>query len=65
MVNLEILRGTWQARRAEISRLCDALDVAAEADTDAISKAIIRLVDEVGHLHAMLTEWDRWAQAKR
>ncbi len=56
MVNLTILIGTWKAQRAEISRLCDVLDAVEESQRDGVERQIIRLVDEVGHLHAMIAE---------
>lgn len=56
MINLAVLEGTWRARRADIARLCEEGDALQGEERATNERQIIRLVDEVGHLHAMLKD---------
>lgn len=55
-INLAILRGTWRARRADIARLCDAIDAAPDSRVPALEPSLFALLDEVEHLRMLLRE---------
>ncbi len=56
MINARVLRGTWQARRASIASLCDAIDAASEEEGEALERRMFALIDEVEHLRLLLRE---------
>lgn len=56
MINARILRGTWQARRADIAALCDAMDAAPADEVRSLERTLFALLDEVEHLRMLLRE---------
>jgi hypothetical protein len=56
MINVDVLRGTWRSRRADIARLCDAIDAAEAPAVPGLERAMFALLDEVEHLRMLLRE---------